>query len=180
MVMGELPVEAEVLVIGGGPGGYVAAFRAANLGLDVTLVTDEPRLGGVCLLRGCIPSKALLPLTELMAMARTAAARGLRFGEPTIDLEALRAWKDTVITQLPDGLAHLCAQRGVRLVQARATFTGIDTVHLAGAETHRITFQHGILATGSRPIPLPGTTLTDRIMDAIDSQKKIREPEDAG
>jgi dihydrolipoamide dehydrogenase len=78
----------------------------------------------------------------------------------------MRAWKDNVITQLTDGLAHLCAQRDVRLVQARATFTGVDTVHLAGAETHRITFQHGILATGSRPIPLPGTTCTDRIMDA--------------
>src|SRR5215475_9378991 len=166
MVMGELPVEAEVLVIGGGPGGYAAAFRAADLGLDVTLVTDEPRLGGVCLLRGCIPSKALLSLTELMAMARTAAAQGLRFGEPTIDLEAMRHWKDHVITQLADGLAYLCAQRGVRLVQARATFTGADTVHLAGAESHRITFQHGILAAGSRPIPLPGTIFTDHIMDA--------------
>jgi dihydrolipoamide dehydrogenase len=78
----------------------------------------------------------------------------------------MRAWKENVITQLTDGLAHLCAQRGVRLVQARATFTGVDTVHLAGAETHRITFQHGILATGSRPMPLPGTTYPDRTMDA--------------
>src|SRR5438093_3822970 len=109
MVMGELPVEAEVLVIGGGPGGYAAAFRAADLGLDVTLVTEEPRLGGVCLLRGCIPSKTLLSLTELMAMARTAAAQGIHFGQPTIDLEAVRAWQDKVITQLTDGLAYLCA-----------------------------------------------------------------------
>jgi dihydrolipoamide dehydrogenase len=166
MVMGELPVEAEVLVIGGGPGGYAAAFRAADLGLDVTLVTDEPRLGGVCLLRGCIPSKALLSLTELMAMARAAAAQGIRFGEPTIDLEAVRAWKDNVVTQLADGLAHLCAQRGVRLVQAWATFSGVDTVHVDHAEAQRITFKHGILATGSRPLPLPGTAFTDRIMDA--------------
>src|SRR5919109_1582094 len=166
MVMGELPVEAEVLVIGGGPGGYTAAFRAADLGLDVTLVTDEPRLGGVCLLRGCIPSKALLSLTELTAMARTAATQGLRFGEPTIDLETMRAWKDNVVTQLADGLAYLCAQRGVRLVQARATLTGVNTVHLANAETHSISFKHGVLATGSRPMPLPGTAFTDRIMDA--------------
>lgn len=166
MVMGELPVEAEVLVIGGGPGGYAAAFRAADLGLDVTLVTDEPRLGGVCLLRGCIPSKALLSLSELIAMTRTAASQGIRFGEPTIDLEAMRTWKEKVVTQLADGLAHLCAQRNVRLVQAQATFTGIDTVHLANAESHRITFKHGIIATGSRPIPLPDTTFTDRIMDA--------------
>jgi dihydrolipoamide dehydrogenase len=166
MVMGELPVEAEVLVVGGGPGGYAAAFRAADLGLDVTLVTDEPRLGGVCLLRGCIPSKALLSLTELVAMAGAAAAQGIRFGEPTIDLETMRTWKDNVVTQLADGLAYLCAQRGVRLVQARATFTGVDTVHLANAESHRITFKHGILATGSRPLLLPGTAFTDRIMDA--------------
>ena len=75
-----------------------------------------------CVLRGCIP-KALLSLTELMAMARTAASQGIRFGEPTIDLEAMRTWKDKVVTQLADGLAHLCAQRSVRLVQARATFT---------------------------------------------------------
>ena len=78
----------------------------------------------------------------------------------------MRTWKDKVVTQLADGLAHLCAQRNVRLVQARATFTGIDTVHLANAESHRITFKHGIIATGSRPIPLPDTTFTDRIMDA--------------
>jgi len=166
MVMGELPVEAEVLVIGGGPGGYAAAFRAADLGLDVTLVTEEPQLGGVCLLRGCIPSKALLSLTELMAMARAAAAQGIRFGEPTINLEAVRAWKDKVVTQLADGLAYLCAQRDVRLVQARATFSGVDTVHVDHAEAQRITFKHGIIATGSRPMPLPGTAFTDRIMDA--------------
>ena len=166
MVMGELPVEAEVLVIGGGPGGYAAAFRAADLGLDVTLVTDEPRLGGVCLLRGCIPSKTLLSLTELITMARTAAPRGLRFAEPAIDLEAVRAWKDQVVTRLANGLAQLCEQRGVRLVQARATFSGVDTVHLGNAETHRITFKQGIIATGSRPVPLPGTAFTDRIMDA--------------
>jgi dihydrolipoamide dehydrogenase len=166
MVMGELPVEAEVLVIGGGPAGYAAAFRAADLGLDVTLVTEEPRLGGVCLLRGCIPSKTLLSLTELMAMVRAAATQGIRFGEPTIDLEAMRAWKEMVVTQLADGLAHLCAQRDIRLVQARATFSGLDTVHVDHTEAQRITFKHGIMATGSRPIPLPGTAFTDRIMDA--------------
>lgn len=82
MVMGELPVEADVLVIGGGPGGYAAAFRAADPGLDVTLVTDETRLGGVCLLRGCIPSKALLSLTEPITLAHEAGDRGLRFAAP--------------------------------------------------------------------------------------------------
>src|SRR2546425_9921294 len=102
MVMGELPVEAQVLVLGGGPGGYAAAFRAADLGLDVTLVTDEPRLGGVCLLRGCIPSKTLLSLTELLTATRAAAARGLRFGEPTIELAAMRTWKEQVVARVRD------------------------------------------------------------------------------
>src|SRR5438477_9216821 len=124
MVMGELPVEADVVVIGGGPGGYAAAFRAADLGLNVSLVTDEPRLGGVCLLRGCIPSKALLSLTELIHTAHVAAARGVTFGDPQIDLDTLRAWKEKVIQQLAGGLQQLCERRGVQLVQARATFTG--------------------------------------------------------
>jgi dihydrolipoamide dehydrogenase len=164
--MGELPVEAEVLVIGGGPGGYAAAFRAADLGLDVTLVTDEPQLGGVCLLRGCIPSKTLLSLTELMAMAEAASARGICFGKPSIDLQAIRAWKDQVVEQLAAGLTSLCKQRGVRLVQGRARFSGVDTVHLDNAEIHSLTFEHGIIATGSRPIPLPDTPFTDRIMES--------------
>lgn len=99
-------------------------------------------------------------------MACTAAAQGIRFGEPTIDLEAVRAWKEKVVTQLADGLAYLCAQRDVRLVQARATLSGVDTVHVDHAEAQRITFKHGIIATGSRPMPLPGTAFTDRIMDA--------------
>jgi dihydrolipoamide dehydrogenase len=166
MVMGELPIEAEVLVIGGGPGGYAAAFRAADLGLDVTLVTDEPRLGGVCLLRGCIPSKTLLSLTELGTMARAAAAKGLRFGEPEVDLEAMRHWKHDVVQRLANGLEHLCKQRGVRVVHGRARFSAADTVRLEHADLHSITFQQGIIATGSRPIPLPETSFSERIMDA--------------
>jgi dihydrolipoamide dehydrogenase len=166
MVMGELPVETEVLVIGGGPGGYAAAFRAADLGLDVTLVTDEPRLGGVCLLRGCIPSKTLLSLTELIAMAEAAPQRGLHFGPPRVDLEAVRAWKDKVIEQLARGLQQLCVQRGVRLVQGRARLSGVDTVHLENAELPSLTFQHGIIATGSRPNSLPDIPFTDRIMES--------------
>jgi len=166
MVMGELPVEAEVVVIGGGPGGYAAAFRAADLGLDVTLITDEPQLGGVCLLRGCIPSKTLLSLTELIHTARVAPARGITFGDPQIDLDTLRAWKEKVVQQLAGGLQQLCAQRGVRLVQARATFIGSDSLHLQDADVHSLTFKHAIIATGSRPIPLPGTAFTERIMDS--------------
>src|SRR5919109_2064764 len=99
MVMGEIEQGTEVLVIGGGPGGYTAAFRAADLGLNVSLVTDEPQLGGVCLLRGCIPSKALLSLTELIHTARVATAKGISFGDPQLDLDTVRAWKEKVIQQ---------------------------------------------------------------------------------
>jgi len=166
MVMGELPVEAEVVVIGGGPGGYAAAFRAADLGLDVTLITDEPHLGGVCLLRGCIPSKTLLSLTALVHTARVATAMGITFGDPRIDLDTLRDWKDKVVQKLADGLQQLCEQRGIRLVQARATFNGPDSLHLQDADVHGMTFKHAIIATGSRPIPLPGTDFSARIMDS--------------
>lgn len=166
MVMGELPVEAEVVVIGGGPGGYAAAFRAADLGLDVTLVTDEPQLGGVCLLRGCIPSKTLLSLTELMHSARLSPAMGVSFGEPDIDLDILRAWKNKVIERLTKGLSQLCERRGVRVVQARATFNGPDSLHLQDTDVHGLTFKHAIVATGSRPIPLPDIEFSGRIMDS--------------
>lgn len=166
MVMGELPVEADVVVIGGGPGGYAAAFRAADLGLSVTLVTDEAQLGGVCLLRGCIPSKTLLSLTELLHTARLAASMGIRFGEPQVDLDALRARKDQVIEKLAKGLRLLCEQRGVHVVQARATFNGLDSLHLQNTDAHGMTFKHAIIATGSRSRELPGVEFSARIMDS--------------
>ena len=112
MVMGELPQETEVLVIGGGPGGYAAAFRAADLGLDVTMVDMEERPGGVCLHRGCIPSKTLLFLSELIHDAGRAGDMGIRFGAPEIDLEKLRNWKHRVIDRLSGGLVSLSENRG--------------------------------------------------------------------
>ena len=166
MVMGELQVEAEVLVIGGGPGGYAAAFRAADLGLDVTLVTDETQLGGACLLRGCIPSKTLLSLAELMHTASDAAEMGIQFQDPEIDLDTVRTWKDKVIDTLSGGLDQLCEQRGINLVQARATFTGKDTVQLDTDSVERMSFKHAIVATGSRPVPLSESPFSDRIMDS--------------
>ncbi|MGA7642415.1 MAG: FAD-dependent oxidoreductase, partial [Syntrophobacteraceae bacterium] len=97
MVMGEFTQETDLLVIGGGPGGYAAAFRAADLGMDVTMVEADPRPGGVCLFRGCIPSKTLLYVTELMHDARRASDMGVTFAEPKLDLGRLREWKDKVI-----------------------------------------------------------------------------------
>jgi dihydrolipoamide dehydrogenase len=168
MVMGELAQETEVLVIGGGPGGYAAAFRAADLGLEVTMVDMEPRPGGECLFRGCIPSKTLLYLAELIHDARRAEGMGITFGEPKIDLAALRGWKEDVIDRLANGLVTLSTKRGVQLLQGKAVFEGSDHVRLHDSEVSQIRFKHAILATGSRPVPLNGVSFEQgsRVMDS--------------
>lgn len=168
MVMGELPTETEVLVIGGGPGGYAAAFRAADLGLDVTLVCDEERLGGVCLLRGCIPSKLLLELAGLRLAAAAAADRGLRFAEPQLDLEAMRNWKDEVVGRLSHGLDSLCKARGIQRLRGRAHFAGTNRVHVEESDISTVTFRHAIIATGSRPRRIADSEIRpgSRIMDS--------------
>lgn len=166
MVMGDLPRETEVLVVGGGPGGYAAAFRAADLDLDVTLVSEESRLGGVCLLRGCIPSKALLTLSELMLTGRAAKEKGINFGEPEVDIDAVRQWKDAVVERLVDGLDHLCERRGVQLVEGRARFTDSSAVRVEGPGGGSFEFGHCIIAPGSRPIPLPEGDFGERVMDS--------------
>ena len=168
MVMGELAQETEVLVIGGGPGGYAAAFRAADLGLDVTLVDRAERPGGECLFRGCIPSKTLLYAAELIHRARRAREMGLTFSEPGIDLGALRSWKGKVLDKLADGLVTLCNRRGVQYLQGRAVFEGPDQVRLYDSEVSHIKFRHAILATGSHPTPYPDIEFREggRIMDS--------------
>ncbi|MBW2443775.1 MAG: dihydrolipoyl dehydrogenase [Deltaproteobacteria bacterium] len=168
MVMGELTQEAEVLVVGSGPGGYAAAFRAADLGLDVTMVDPGARPGGVCLFKGCIPSKTFLYLAELIFDTARAGAMGLTFDKPRIDMEALRAWKAKVIDQMANGLVSLSNRRGVQLVRGRVEFESSDTARIHGAEISHIKFRHAILATGSRPIPFPGTSFTPggRIMSS--------------
>jgi dihydrolipoamide dehydrogenase len=158
MVMGELTQEAGVLVIGSGPGGYAAAFRAADLGLDVTMVDPGARPGGVCLFEGCIPSKTFLYLSELIFDAAKAESMGVAFDKPRIDLEALRSWKGKVIDQLANGLVSLNNRRGVQLLKGQVKFEGPDTARIYDSEVSHIKFRHAILATGSRPIPFPGTT----------------------
>ncbi|GBC63002.1 dihydrolipoyl dehydrogenase [Desulfonema ishimotonii] len=156
--MGDFVQETEVLVIGGGPGGYAAAFRAADLGMDVTLIDVSERPGGVCLFRGCIPSKTYLFLSELIHDAGRAASMGVTFGPPKIDIAAVRAWKGSVIDRLADGLISLTRRRGVQLIQARAEFQSPDQVRLHGSsEFSGIRFRHAIIATGSRPVPFSGT-----------------------
>lgn len=168
MVMGEETLQTELLVIGGGSGGYAAAFRAAEMGLQVVLVTDEERLGGVCLHRGCIPSKALLEAAKLMGEARQAGEWGITFAEPDIDLEQLRTWKDEVVDQLVGGLGTLSDRHDIKLIQARAEFEESNKVRLQNADIAYVEFEHAIIATGSRPIPLPDTEFKpdSRIMDA--------------
>lgn len=168
MVMGELSQETQVAVIGGGPGGYAAAFRAADLGLDVTLVEMEPRCGGTCLLRGCIPSKALLQTAEIIWDAAEAARRGVHFDRPRMDLEKLRSWKDAVVAKLAVGLDHLAKKRGVQILRAQATFEDAHTLRLEGSELSHLKFRHAIIAVGSEPMELPGvsTTPKGRIMDS--------------
>jgi dihydrolipoamide dehydrogenase len=168
MVMGELEQEAGVLIIGNGPGGYAAAFRAADLGFDVTMVDPIPRPGGVCLYTGCIPSKTLLFISELIHDAARAEHMGVTFDKPRIDLAALRKWKSEVIGSMSGGLLSLCNQRGIQLLKGRAKFESSQTVRLEDSEVRRVKFKHAIIATGSRTIPYPGIPFKQggRIMDS--------------
>lgn len=179
MVMGELTQETEVLVIGGGPGGYAAAFRAADLGKDVSLVDMEARPGGECLFRGCIPSKTLLYLTELLQKASSAESMGISFGQPRIDLEVLRGWKNGVIDRLTSGLVTLSDKRGIQLIQGRAVFDGSDKVRLSDSEVSHIRFRHAILATGSHPTSIPGISFEEggRVMDSAGALELADVPE---
>ena len=178
MVMGELPEKAETVVIGGGPGGYAAAFRAAALGQSVTLATDEPELGGACLLRGCIPSKALLGVADLIASADAAAAYGIAFGRPDIDLAKLREWKDGVVEKLATGLDRLCEAHGVRRIQGRAAFDDAGGLVIEGDERARLDFKHAIIATGSRPVMPETFAIEDeRIIDSTSALELAETPE---
>ena len=156
----ELPpadIQAEVVVIGSGPGGYTAAFRAADLGKEVVLIERFPNLGGVCLNVGCIPSKAMLHAAALIDDAAEFKSRGIDFGTPEIDLVALANWKDTVVDGLTRGLAKLSKKRGVTVVQGRATFTGEHTLGIEHRDaTRTLAFSNAIIAAGSRPLMLPG------------------------
>ena len=168
MVMGEMTQEVDVVVVGGGPGGYAAAFRAADLGLDVALIEKDATLGGVCLNRGCIPSKTLLHVSQLLYDARHAGDMGLRFAEPEIDLDKVRKFKDGVVSKLTGGLDRLAKQRGVQIIRGAATFDSSMTLRAIGAEIAHFKFKHAIIATGSSPITLPGVEIQEggRIIDS--------------
>jgi len=161
--------QTQLAVVGGGPGGYVSAFRAADLGIDVTLIDLDENPGGVCLYRGCIPSKALLHVAKLLNETREATEWGVTFGEPQIDLDKLRDFKDRVVARMTGGLGQLSKARKVNYIRGRARFTSAQSlsidVHDGG--TQDLTFEHAVLATGSRPIMLPTFDISsDRIMDS--------------
>jgi dihydrolipoamide dehydrogenase len=161
-------VHAQVVVLGAGPGGYTAAFRAADLGLETVLVERDPTLGGVCLNVGCIPSKALLHIARVVAEAEEAAEQGIRFGKPEIDVDALRGWKDSVVAKLTGGLTGLAKQRNVRVMHGTGRFDGPNVLRVEGEDgATTVSFDHCIVAAGSSAAKLPGLPYGDpRLIDS--------------
>jgi dihydrolipoamide dehydrogenase len=162
--------ETQLLVFGAGPGGYTAAFRAADLGLKVTLVERWPELGGVCLNVGCIPSKALLHAAKVIEDAEEMSERGIAFGAPEINLGKLREWKTSVVRKLTSGLRVLARQRKVEVVQGSGRFVSPNVLEVMGTSgSQRIRFDQCIIAAGSEPIGLPGLPADPRILDSTDA-----------
>ncbi|MBI4937674.1 MAG: dihydrolipoyl dehydrogenase [Nitrosomonadales bacterium] len=164
----EADLHAEVVVLGAGPGGYTAAFRAADLGKQVVLIEKQATLGGVCLNVGCIPSKALLHIAKVITEAEEAVQHGVRFAKPEIDIVRIRAWKESVVAKLTGGLAALAKQRKVQVVQGAAKFTSANSLAVQTAEGEKnITFDHAIIAAGSSVTRIPGFPYDDpRLMDS--------------
>ena len=161
-------IHAEVVVLGAGPGGYTAAFRAADLGKQVVLIEKYAALGGVCLNVGCIPSKALLHLAKVISEAEEVGHHGVTFTKPKIDIDAIRSWKESVIGKLTGGLAGLAKQRKVQVVRGTAKFTSPNSLSVQTAEGEKIvTFDHAIVAAGSSVARIPGFPYDDeRIIDS--------------
>ena len=181
MVVGDVTTGTELLVIGGGPGGYVAAIRGAQLGLDTTLVEREA-YGGTCLNHGCIPSKAFISASDIAHDARMAEDMGI-FADPAVDMEGMSEWKDGVVTRLTRGVESLCTSAGVNLVDGTATFVDEETVRVAhggeGQGSETIEFQHAVVATGSRPIEVPGFEFDgENVLSSRDALALETVPED--
>ncbi len=164
-------VHAEVLILGGGPGGYTAAFRAADLGKQVTLVERYPVLGGVCLNVGCIPSKALLHVAQLIHEAQAFERHGVSLGKPVLDLDKIRAWKQSITKSLTQGLAGLVKQRKIDRIEGVGRFTSANSIEVqteSGAQT--VTFDQAIIAAGSQPVRIPVFPNDDpRLLDSTDA-----------
>src|SRR6201997_1749173 len=158
-----------IAIVGGGPGGYAAAFLAADLGLKVTLIDPEVNPGGVCLYRGCIPSKALLHVSKLIEESRQAKNWGIEFANPKIDLARLRSWKEGVVKKLTGGLGQLSKQHSIQYIQGRAGFENSNTLKIAktGGSEEKLSFDRIMISTGSRPAVIPSLKLdSPRMMDS--------------
>ena len=159
-----------LVVIGSGPGGYTAAFRASDLGLDVTLIEKHTNLGGVCLNVGCIPSKTLLHAAKIINDSKEAKTLGLNFGEPEIELEKMKDWKNQVISGLTQGLQGLSKKRNINVIQGIASFTSANTVKITnGKDEQTLSFEQCIIAVGSNPARLPFLPDDPRIIDSTDA-----------
>jgi dihydrolipoamide dehydrogenase len=156
MVVGEFTQETDLLIIGGGPGGYHAAFRAAQHGIQTTIVEAMPKLGGVCLHRGCIPSKTYLSIAETLFAATNAKQMGIEFAKPKIDVNGVRGWKEQVVSKLAGGLDALAKKYKVDRITGTARFEDAKHVAIDGADVARVKFRRAIIATGSRAIELKG------------------------
>ncbi|NIP23753.1 MAG: dihydrolipoyl dehydrogenase [Phycisphaerae bacterium] len=159
--MDNQPSSTEVAVIGAGPGGYAAAFLAADLGMQVTLIDPEENPGGVCLYRGCIPSKALLHVAKLLSEAEEAKNWGIEYSEPKINLDKLRSWKNTVVNKLTGGVGQLSKHRKVNYIQGRAIFSDARNLEIDDVQgkKHKLSFDYAIIGTGSRPATIPQLSL---------------------
>jgi dihydrolipoyl dehydrogenase len=174
------PMKTRLAVIGGGPGGYAAAFRAADLGLETTLIDLEPNPGGTCLFRGCIPSKALLHAAKVINDTRDARQWGITFGEPQIDLDKMRAQTQDVVSKMTGGLGQLSKARNINYIQGRASFEDSNTLHITSesGQGQWLHFEHAILASGSRPALIESMLVdSPRVMTSTDALEIQSVPE---
>lgn len=159
MVVGEFTQETDLLIIGGGPGGYHAAFRAAQHGIQTTIVESMPQLGGVCLHRGCIPSKTYLSVIETMHAAASAKEMGVEYAKPKLDVDGIRGWKEQVVSKLAGGLDNLAKKHKVDRITGTARFEDNRHVAIADGDVARVKFKRAIIATGSRSMELKGVQI---------------------
>jgi dihydrolipoamide dehydrogenase len=174
------PIHAEIVVLGAGPGGYAAAFYAADMGKKVLLVEQDKKLGGVCLIRGCIPSKALLHASKMLYEARESAHRGITFGPPQIELDKLRAWKNSIVDKLAGGVSFLAKKRGVQVLTGRGYFEGSQSLRVETAEGQQVvTYDKAIIAVGSKAaLPKVFDLGNPRIMTSTEALEVEEIPED--
>ncbi len=174
------PIQTEIVVLGAGPGGYAAAFYAADLGKKVLLVEQDKKLGGVCLNRGCIPSKALLHAAKMINEAKESAHRGITFAPPTIELDKLRAWKNSIVDKLSGGVSFLAKKRGVQVLTGRGYFEGSQTLRVETAEGQQfVNFEKAIIAVGSKAaLPKTFDLGNPRVMTSTEALEIEEIPED--